>query len=95
MATLSVPSGATIDNDGAAIDITVTLPAWQSGLIFSFVTVNAHAITVLCAGTDKIGLSAVQYASLTSTEEFSYLSLEATNLSGIWIVRSMGGGWSG
>lgn len=88
-------NGSVFDNDGAPSSVMLTLPPWQSGLIYSFIVVAGHAFGVQSFGSDQIAINGDFLDSLTSTLLYSYLTLGTSNVSGLWVVRSLVGGWGG
>jgi hypothetical protein len=87
--------GGFFDNLGSISPITITLPPWTQGLIYSFTVATSQALTIAGSGSDVIGVMGALVGSLTASELYSFLSLNAGNESGVWVVRSMTGGWSG
>ena len=87
-------NGGFVNNFGASGAIVVSLPLWAQGLSYSFTVASAHALSVATQGLDIIGLMGGAFSSMSSSELYGFLNLNAANEAGLWLVRSMVGGWA-
>lgn len=88
-------TGAIFDNYGASGPVTLTLPPWQAGLIYTFTVAAAQMFIVTPAGSDQIGASGELIGTLGSGQLYASLGLAAGRLPGVWVARTLTGAWSG
>lgn len=88
-------SGRVFDNYGAAGPVTVSLPPWGLGLLYTFTVAAAFPFIAAANGGDQIGFAADLFDTLGTELLYSSLTLATSALPGVWIVRNATGGWGG
>lgn len=86
-------SGSVIDNYGASQTITLILPAWRLGLVFTFTVAADQALIIDPDGSDQISVNGELYGDVNSQQLYASLILATSNLPGVWITRSLTGEW--
>jgi hypothetical protein len=92
--TLTVSQSNTVfDNYGATQAVNLTLPAWQLGLVYTFTVAVPYLLNIIPNGSDQLSANGQLVTSLGSSQLYASLSLSTSNLAGVWIARSLEGGW--